>query len=610
MGLIKRINFAGDSWCSHSQKINLCPHFLVGITFIFQLLVVTRFKPLYFLCLGLFYIFLFYLLYLIWHQIKAEHDLSLFFIIAFTFLLRLPFFFYPRGIIFTSDNALDALQTQIIASTHLPPFFLLNALQHMGTIKYTLAAFLWNIFGHHYLLYTLIQVSMYAGMLVSLYFIFKPALPRFWRLLLLIPGFAFIETVFDNSLSLRAGSEFEMVFYFLLGGAIFDPSFTSRWRIFLSFYFIFFSIYLHTLGIAFAGAFAAATFLLVLYNHREKFFSHFILPGFSGAFLGLFHWLYYLLFVPKPPIIGGWERISLRFPPIFSFLTWQELVTKVKGCFLNIFNFEFNYLVDFFQKRETMSWLVGINQGLIFLSFLIFIFSLGFVLFKLIRFFLRKETDPAIWLLLLFLFIIVAFLGKTLFFESPLLEPRHNFDLVMAIIWSYLIFLHSLRNIGKISISKIMIVLTSIFLVLITSLATIPHYYFYFQMTKHKEGLYKELMGVLRKNRVHYLSTDFILAYPIHFLAKRRILVSDSLGPLTISQFFPDMRAEVDKIPLGKKAYLFFADEYPSRPWHKKATAVIKTRLLSNLRKAGIPFQTIKVRYLLLILPKPATELP
>ncbi len=35
-----------------TKKNSLCPYFLGGITFLFQLLVVTRFKPLYFLCLG------------------------------------------------------------------------------------------------------------------------------------------------------------------------------------------------------------------------------------------------------------------------------------------------------------------------------------------------------------------------------------------------------------------------------------------------------------------------------------------------------------------------------------------------------------------------------
>lgn len=592
------------------QEQSLGPYFLGAITLLFQLLVVTRFKILYFICLGLFYIFLFYLFYLIWHQIKTKHEYSFLFIVAFTFLLRLPFFFYPRGLVFTSDNALDALQTQEIALTHLPPFFLLNAIRHMGTIKYTFAAFLWNIFGHHYLLYTLTQVLMYAGMLIFLYFIFKPALPHSLRLLLLIPGFAFIETVFDNSLSLRAGSEFEMVFFFLLGAAIFDPAFTSRWRIFLSFYFIFFSIYLHTLGVAFAGAFSATVFLLILYKHREKFLSPFILPALNGAFFGIFHWLYFLLFIPKPPVIGGWERISWRFPASFSLQTWCELANNVKTCFVNIFNFEFSYLIDFFQERETKGWLVSLNQGLIIFSAMIFIFSLGLVIFRLIRFLLKKEAGPVIWPSIFFFFLFLAFLVKTMLLQPPLLEPRHNFDLVITIILAYFISLQPLGSILKNLLSKKWMPLFSICLILIIFLATIPHYYFYFKMAQHKEELYKELMTVLRKNKVRYLATDFILAYPIHFLAQRKILVSDSLGPLTIPQFFPDMRAQVDKIPIEKKAYLFFADEYPARPWHKKATAVIKTRLLRNLKEAGFSFRTIKVKYLVLILPQPANKSP
>lgn len=594
-----------------TKKNSLCPYFLGGITFLFQLLVVTRFKPLYFLCLGLFYIFLFYLFYSIARQIKTNLDLSFLFIIAFTFLLRLPFFFYPRGLIFTSDNALDALQTQDIASSHLPPFFLLNALQHMGTIKYTFAAFFWDIFGHNYLLYTLTQTLMYSGMLIFLYLIFKSQSAQIFRLLLVVPGFAFIETAFDNSLSLRAGSEFEMAFYFLLGAAIFDPHFGSRRRLFLAFYFISFSSYLHTLGLSFLAAFLATAWLTGWLIQSRNLFSRLILPSFAGIFLGLFHWVYYRLFVPKPPVLGGWEKINFRWPDDISLNLLRSLVLNVKSCFINLFNFEFNYLIGFFEQQQSKLWLIFLNRAIIIISAIILTTALILAIHKTILFFRKKEKAPSSWPSLFFLFLLLAFLAKTFFLEPPLLEPRHNFDLLIAVIFAYFIGFSALsQKLKDFSLRGIQapwkkVVLTAIILIFFLQLLfTLPHYYYYLKMAGHKEELYGELLTVLSKNRVRYLETDFILAYPIYFLSYRKILVSDSIGPLTIHQFFPELRAQLARIPQEKKAYLFFGENYPSRPWHKKATAVIKTRLLKNLKEKGHLYSSIKIKYLVLIVPK------
>jgi len=606
---------------------NVCVPIFWGVVFLSQLLIVSRFRLFYFLGLVLFYLLIFCLFYYAWQEARLKRNFFFVLLLFVVFLLRLPFFFYPRGLIFTSDNALDALQTQEIAGTHLAPYFLLGALHHMGTTKYTLAAFLWSIFGSHYLLYTVIQISMYVVMLICLYFIFKPVSPKTTLFLLLFTGFSFIETMFDNSLSLRGGSEFEMACFFLIGAALLDPTFNSKWRFFLSFYFIFFSIYLHTLGAALALAFIFTVALVALLTQPKERLFRLIWPSLAGAFLGLFHWIYYLLFVPRPPSLGGWEKINWRLPVHFSWNFFCTLAANIKKCFLNLFSFEFSYLIDFFQEREKRGWLLSLNQAAIIVSALVFSLAIFVALKQAFRFILKKERKTSSWPSIFFLFLLAAFLAKSFLLEPPLLEPRHNFDLLLLVILAYFITLNSfftsrlqlplklkriwlapdshpaLSFLKKRAPSFLLIILISILF-----LFTLPHYYYYYEMTRHKEILYEELLTNLKKHQVRYLATDFIIAYPIHFLSGRKILVSDSLGPLTIPQFFPDMRALVDKIPPEKKAYLFFAEEYPSRPWHKKATAVIKTRLLNDFQKRSIAYRIIKIRYFILVLPRKIEE--
>jgi hypothetical protein len=53
------------------------------------------------------------------------------------------------------------------------------------------------------------------------------------------PHFAFIETLFDTSLSLRGGPYLEMILFFAFGAILFDFSLENKTRIFLSYVFVF-----------------------------------------------------------------------------------------------------------------------------------------------------------------------------------------------------------------------------------------------------------------------------------------------------------------------------------------------------------------------------------
>ncbi|MGQ9471712.1 MAG: hypothetical protein ACUVR0_08495 [Candidatus Aminicenantales bacterium] len=593
------------------------------LTICFQLLLLTRIKFLYFVSFAFFYFLLLSLLKYLVDEISHRKNFLPLILVTFSLALRLPFLLSPRGLIFTSDNALDALQTEEIAAHHLPPFFLLGALQHMGTIKYMLASFLWKVFGSHYVLYSLTQVLMAAGMLFCFYLIFATPgrKPGLWQVLFLGIGFSFIETWFDNSLSLRGGSEFEMAFFFFLGAALLARALHSPFSFFLVFFFSSFSVYLHPLGLSFVTALAGTSFIIFFIErdtfvgrnrrgwHRPGWLSFL---GASGALSGLLPLIYFQLFVPKPPKTGGWEKLTISFPSQISFDLVKSLYMKTKVCFLNLFNFEFNYLLDFFKERETGTWFIFLNRLIIFFSLLIFLLAVIIAVSRAVQFCQQKRPANEAWPALFWLFLSLAFVAKTLLAEPALLEPRHNFDLLIAIIFAYFISLPPLHRFFSHQIASFLSLKQGLKKVgsaligaglLLFLCGTIPHYYFYLKMTRHKEAVYRELLTSLYKNRVRFLATDFIIAYPIYFLSGRKILVSDSLGPLTIRQFFPRMREYVDKQPLQRKAFLFFAEEFPAQPWHKDATAVIKVRLFRDIQQAGLNYRRLKIKYFIIILP-------
>jgi hypothetical protein len=105
------------------------------------------------------------------------------------------------------------------------------------------------------------------------------------------------------------------------------------------------------------------------------------------------------------------------------------------------------------------------------------------------------------------------------------------------------------------------------------------------------------------ENGVKYLTTDFIIAYPLYFLSDKKILVTDSLGPLTIWNFLPDLREAVERVPKAKKAYLFFSDDHKRREWHIKATKVVRRRLIRELKQKKIRYRIHDLEYYTIVIP-------
>jgi len=572
--------------------------FLIGI--FFQIYLITQAKFFYGL-LKVLFIAEFTLLVSALIKLSLKKKIIIL-VVLFIVVLRLPFYFYPSGLITTSDNALEALQCKEIQDTKTTPFFLLESIKHNGTIKYLLVSFIWDSFGPNYLYFALFQLMLFIALLFLMYEIFKQTINRNALFLFVLVNFAFIEVFFNYSLSLRAGSYLEMLLLFFLGVYLFDFKFINKKNIFLSYYFILLSIYLHPVALFFAFSFILCTAFYSLKFHKILMTLTILLGSLAA---GCFHLLYYLFFKAKPVSSGIWETLEFISISNLSPKLLLNLANSFKIVFWNIFRFETSYLINFFKVGKIGHILSFLNQALIYFSLLIFILGFILVIRKLSRISLKKEELLIKhWPYIFFLLLLVSFLAKHLLLSPyPRYEGRHNFELILLIIMSYLIVFSLFFK------RKKMLTLKTITTLILLLLFTAPHYYYHLKMIRHKKSSYQEILEVLINNRVRYLTTDFIIAYPIYFLSNRRILISDSLGPLTISNFYPEMRKKVDNIPRSRKTYLFFSTAYPAKEWHKISTTIIKKRILNYLKEEKIHYKTYKFKDFFLIIPSQAKTL-
>jgi hypothetical protein len=524
--------------------------------------------------------------------------------VAFVVLIRIPFYSHSEGMVLSSDNAQEALQSFEIRDSKTAPFFLLDSSGHNGTLKYLCVAFIYDVIGttHHYLYFVLFQLAIFLGFLFLIYEIFQSFIDRNLLTVFILANFAFIEVIFDYSLFLRGGPYMEMLFFVFLGIYLFDFSLRDKTSIFLSSYFFLFSVYIHPLAAFFVVAFFFVAFIHTM--KQRQFFSNAALI-LGGALAGSYHLFYYQLFYPKPLSKGGWYRteflslsdISLsRLPKMLG-----QLFTDFKTVFENILSFEFNYGTFFFREgKQIESLLIFLNRTTVYLSFGVLVLGLFFAVKTLIDHRGKDKKEP-VWVYLFFLFLLGIILGRLLLLSpKPFYEPRHNIDLAVCVFMSYLFVFSRMYKIKKLLSFK------SLVLFLLLMAFTFPHAHYFLKAVKFKEASHKEILSVLESNGVKYLTTDWVIAYSIYLLSERRIKVSDSLGPVSIPFFYPELRAQVDRVPASHKAYLFFSDKYPHTEDHKKITRFKRTSILDRLNRQNIPRRVIKLEYYTIIIPEPA----
>ncbi len=527
--------------------------------------------------------------------------------IAFIVLIRIPFYSHSDGMVLSSDNAQEALQSFEIRDSKTTPFFLLDSSGHNGTLKYLCVAFIYDLIGtaNHYLYFVLFQLVIFLGFLYLIYKIFQPIVDQKVLLVFILANFAFIEVIFDYSLFLRAAPYLEMLVFIFLGIELFDFSLKDKTRIFFSCYFILFSTYIHPLAVFAVVAFFCVVFIQTI---RERYFFKNFALLLGGALAGSTHLIYYQLFYPKPQSRGTWYQVELlslsdisisRVPKILG-----QLFVDFKTVFENIFSFEFNYGISFFREgQRTESVLMVINRAVVYLSLVVLVLGLFFAIKTLVSLKTKDKKKPE-WIYLFFLFLFGIILGRLLLMTpKPFYEPRHNIDLAVCVLMSYLLVFSRVYKIQKLVSFK------SLILFLLLMAFAFPHAHYYLKVVKLKEASHREILSVLNRNGVKYLTTDWVIAYSIYLLSDRTIKVSDSLGPVTIPFFFPKLREYVDSIPDTHKAYLFFSDSYPRSESHKKTTRFLQTRILDQLNRQDVARKVIKLEHYTIIIPEPARYL-
>lgn len=600
-----------------SQTKKVLPNILLinffAITTIFQIHLVTQLAFLYPVLKILFYL---EMLALFFSAIITSWQNKVFFL-AFLLIIaiRIPFYLQGDGLIFHSDNALEALQPLEIQDNHRAPFFLLNSSGHNGTLKYLFVAFIWDLLGKSYTTFVLFQLLIFLVFIYLFTKIFERYVDERIVHVFLLAHFAFIEVIFDYSLFLRAAPYLEMLTVFLLGIYLFDFSFQNKTRLFLAFYFLIFSSYLHPLVIFLIVPFALVS---IIYSLVEKKFRVNLRALLAGGLLATYHLIYYKFFWPPPPPSGAWYQIVFFSPSQFAFnqipLYIKNLLRDLWISFHNLFDYEFLYSLYFFQ--DTGLWvnvLKILNRMAIFLSLAVCLGGIILSLIHLIRSFhsfpekrwsfslqsLRHLPWPYAFYLLTFLvFVFKAFILS----PRPYYEPRHNIDLALWIGIGFVLLFGSFAIWHR---SRLLRLATAIFLLFLTA----PHYIYYLKVAIFKKESYNQIIPVLRENKVRYLATDFSLAYPIYFLTNRKVKVTDSLGPVSISFFYYWLREEMEKVPWQQKAYLFFGDRYRRRPWHVEATVQLRRRLIERLKKENIRYRVFNLPYYTIIIPETAVNL-
>jgi len=563
--------------------------------FLFQVFLIAKWKPLYFVLRALFLVLLAAALALLVRRLMRQKVLGL--VLLLVVLVRIPFYFHADGMVTTSDNAVDALGAAEIRDARTAPFFLLGDVKHMGTIKQLWVAFVWDLAGGNaYLFYLLVQLAVFLAFLLAWDAFLEDAVPRNVRILLLGLQFLFIEVVFDYSLSIRGAPYLEMAFFALFGAALFDPAWKDKTRLFLAYYFLGFAVYVHPLAAVLAGSFglSAAVYALA----RRKFWLN-LGAAAAGTAAGLFHWAAYLAFVPKPVATGAWETMGILPFGLITHGWIPEFFRSLKRTFLNLFDFEFDYLSGTFYSGGWRAMTGVFDRATVLLGLAALVFALILSVRKLWPVVRRRQPfEPKAFPYLFFLVLFAAVLAKVFLFFPPHVEPRHNFDAVVLVILA--LFLSA----GAVFRSwKILSWRSALVFVVVLAMA-VPHVLAFYDQAANKDHAYHQLLSVLRRNRVKVVDTDFILAYIVYFLSNRTILATDALGPFRVKNFYPEMRAKIEGLPREDKTYIFFSDRYPQPEWRRKASEFLWFDVLIKLNKAGIPAKVVDLPQYRLIIPQ------
>ncbi len=179
--------------------------------------------------------------------------------------------------------------------------------------------------------------------------------------------------------------------------------------------------------------------------------------------------------------------------------------------------------------------------------FLLLIASLYFFFSGLRNIFSRNKRETGFYLLLYF--FVFAFLGYILSAVSP--APRHLAPLFLVIPVIYALFIHRIYLLSKLT------GLTLIALLLFSSLASDLN------ITKNfvtHQNFWNRIVNFLLKNRIHFVETDYWIAYKLTCISDEKIIAVSSLGPFKFPRYLPYYKI-VQNASLENKGFIIYSED-------------------------------------------------
>jgi hypothetical protein len=576
---------------------------LFAFVVLFQVFLISKFPPFYTLLKAL---FLIEMGLLIWGFVQfARKTKAALLVVLLVVGIRIPFYLQGNGLMFTTDNALEAIQSLEMKETHTAPVFLLSAIGHNGVLKHLMVAFVWDVLGTSYLTFVLFQTLIYLVFLYLLYAIGRRWYDERTVGLLILGHFAFIEVFFDYSLFLRAAPYFEMLVIFVLGVALFDFRFRSAGRLVVSTFFVMTAVYINPAALFLVVPFVL-TVLVQAVIRRAPVRS--LGPLVGGLLAGSGILVYRRFFLPPAPVAKDWFRIRLLS---FSDLTLERipgLLSQISrdfaDSFHNLMAYEFRYSYytsPYFrfdpEPRAVRSVLGVLASAAEVLAAAVFATALLLVVRRLWQG--RKDGFRSLaWIYIFFAFLFLGVLGRILLLSpKPFIEPRHNLDLALLLIFSFFI-------VGDVLIRRVRpTVGRGVVIVVLLLLLALPSGFYFLKTARFKSESYPQILTVLRDHGVRYLAADFTIVYALYFLTHKQIQVTDSIGPVIMDIVKPEMTHFVDQIPDDQKAYLFMTLTYPRVFGIRMQSERSRDNVLRRLRSKQISFTLINLGFYELIIP-------
>jgi hypothetical protein len=570
---------------------------------LFQVFLISKFPPLYTLLKVL---FLIEMGLLVWGFVEfARKTKGAILVVLLVVAIRIPFYLQGNGLMFTTDNALEAIQSLEMQQTHTAPVYLLSAIGHNGVLKHLMVAFVWDVLGTSYLTFVLFQTLIYLVFLYLLY-----AIGRRWYDeravgLLILGQFAFIEVFFDYSLFLRAAPYFEMLVVFVLGVALFDFQFRHAWRNVGAMFFVMTAVYINPAAWFLVVPFVVTVLIQALVR-RAPLRSWGYLAG--GLLAGSGILFYRRFFLPAPPFTKDWFRVRLLSLSDVTLARIPGLLTQffkdAADSFHNLmaYEFRFSYYTSPYFKFDPeppafRSVLGGLASAAEFLA--VAVFATAFVLVIRRLWLGRKDGFRSLaWIYMFFVILFLGIAGRIILLSpKPFVEPRHNLDLALLLIFSFFI-------VGDVLIRRFRPTLgRGVVVVVLLLLLALPSGFYFLKTARFKSESYPQILTVLRDHGVRYLAADFTIAYALYFLSHQQIQVTDSIGPVIMDIVKPEMRLRVDEIPDDRKAYLYMTTSYPRVNGIRVMGERSKYYVLTRLRSERIAFKIVNLGFYELIIP-------